>query len=183
MESSKKQPNLYQRLMGEVNQENPAIGRLNILATGGQGPYYSETTPSYEPRPWNPFSGRHGIQVHQMGQALAQPDLKNLLGGEALHILGGMNPNTQQPIDPGFMTLKQRFLNSMTPDQLTTDRMEYRSSGDQRPFDQWMQQSRLDAYLRPGLFPMSQGTDPGWYSTYTPEQLGILQNMQGYLRK
>jgi hypothetical protein len=183
MESSKKQPNLYQRLMGEVGKENPAIGRMNIKATSGQGPHYSETTPFYEPRPWNPFSGVNAVQVQPKGQALAQPDLKNLLGGEALHVLGGVNPNTQQPIDPTFMNLKMRFLNSMTPEQLTTDRMTYRNSGDTRPFDQWMQNSRLDAYLRPGLFPMSKGMDPGWFSTYTPDQLSILQNMQGYLKK
>lgn len=183
MQSDKRQPNIYQKLLGEVGQENPAIGRLNIKATSGEGQHYSETTPSWEPRPWNPFSGVHGIQVYPQGQALQQPDLKNLLGGEALHILGGVNPNTQQPVDQGWLNLKQHFLNSLTPDQLTADRFEYRNSGDARPFDEWMQQSRLDAYLRPAMFPMAQGTDPAWYSTYTPGQLQLLQLMQGYLKK
>jgi hypothetical protein len=185
MPSDKRQPNIYQKLLGEVGQENPALGRLNIKAISGQGPYYSETTPSWEPRPWNPFSGVHTIQVRPQGQTLQRPDIKNMLGGEALHILGGINPNTQQPVDQGWLNLKQHFLNTLTPEQLTTDRMEYgnRPPEDQRTFADWMQQSRLDAYLRPAMFPMAQGVDPGWYSTYTPGQLQLLQLMQGYLKK
>lgn len=181
-QSDKTQPNQYQRLMAEVGRENPAIGRQNIMVTSGSGQGYSETTPAYEPRPWNPFSNKHAVQVYESGQALRQPDLKNLLGGEALHVLGGVDPRTDKPTDPGFYALKQQFQNALTPQDLTRDRMTYRASGDPRPFDQWMQQSRLDAYLRPALFPMATGTDPGWFN-YSPEQMALLQAMQQYIKK
>jgi hypothetical protein len=119
-----------------------------------------------------------------MGQALPDDDKRQMIGGEMLHILGGINYRTGQPFDPGWFAQKQSFLNTLTPEQLTTDRFAYgsRPPEDQRTFADWMQGSREDAYLRAGLFPMQQGMDPSWLSTFTPEQRALFESMGQYLK-
>lgn len=99
--------NKAQSMMTQIGQENPAIGRLNMLTFQEPGNWYAETYPAGETM--SPFPNRNAIGLRPMGQQLPDPDIKNLLGGEALHILGGTNPQGQ-PTDAGWFGLKQRFL-------------------------------------------------------------------------
>lgn len=176
--------NVNQRMLSQLQQQYPAMARHRVTVTQGPGQYYSETAPLGEPFPYNPTPASHNITLYPMGQALPDDDKRQLIGGEMLHILGGINYRTGQPFDPGWFTQKQSFLNTLTPEQLTTDRFAYgsRPPEDQRTFADWMQGSREDAYLRAGLFPMQQGMDPSWLSTFTPEQRALLESMGQYLR-
>ena len=176
--------NVNQRLLSQLQQQYPAFARQRVTVTQGPGEYYSETAPLGEPFPYNPTPSTHNITIYPMGQALPEADKQQLIGGEMLHILGAKNPRTEEPFDPGWYAQKQAFLNTMTPQQLTTDRFAYgaRPPEDKRTFADWMDNSREDAYLRAGLFPMQTGMDPAWLETFTPEQRALLDSMQQYLR-
>ena len=176
--------NVNQRLLSQLQQQYPAFAQQRVTITQGPGKYYSETSPLGEPFPYNPTPSTHNITIYPMGQALPEDDKRQLIGGEMLHILGGQNYRTGEPFDPGWFAHKQSFLNSLTPEQLTTDRFAYgnRPPEDQRTFADWMAGSREDAYLRAGLFPMQTGMDPAWLETFTPEQRALLDSMQQYLR-
>jgi hypothetical protein len=62
---------------------------------------------------------------------------------------------------------------------LAVDQRAYARAGEQRPFDDWMQQSRGDAYIRGKLAP---DANDDWRDVYTPEQQKTLADMFLHLK-
>ncbi len=174
--------NINQRLLSQLQREYPPFAQQRVTIAQGPGPYYSETSPRGEPFPYNPTPSTHNITMYPMGQALPEDDKRQLIGGEMLHILGGTD-QAGQPFDPGWYAQKQAFLNTLTPEQLATDRFAYRNTPTHLNFAEWMDHSREDAYLRAGLFPMQQGQDPAWATMFTPEPRDHFASMTDYLRR
>lgn len=172
-----------QAMMGQVQQQYPPLKRHAFQVQAGQGPYYSEMYPPWEGH--NPVPGMPVIELHQKGQALEPEAQQKVLLGETFHYLGARNPQTQEPIDPAFRMMKEHFQSQLTPQQIHTDRQAYleavRHEGETRSFEQWMDQSRLDAYLRGGLSPLDETERQDWTKGQTPQQRYILQQMQDYL--
>jgi hypothetical protein len=116
----------------------------------------------------NPRSGKAYVEVYDRDR----PTLKNDIFGDMLHYL--------PRVDPNFADMRKQYAASRTPAQERMDReayaMDQRDYGESRPFDQWFDQSRLDAHVRGKL--ARQWPD----NIYTPQQNDILQRMQDYLR-
>ena len=114
--------------------------------------------------PWeseNPNPGKITLELYDQMQG---PTLTNALGGDLLHYVGGVNPQTGQPIDPKYFQMKQAVLNARTPKQDALDRREYegarKNEGETRSYSDWLQQSRIDAYIRGYVTPELGGKYP-----------------------
>lgn len=165
-------------LLAEIARQYPAIGRHRFTLRRGQGPGQLEFFPAWEER--NPTPGEHTIEIRN--PALTGQALQDAIAGDALHLLGAVDPRTGKAVDPAFRALKEQFLGTLTPEQVAVDRRVYGESGDPRPFEQWMERSRGDAYLRGYLFPDAADE---WrrQGVYTPEQQGLLERIRRYLRE
>jgi len=114
--------------------------------------------------PWeseNPNPGKITLELYDQMQG---PELTQALGGDLLHYIGGVNPQTKQPVDPNYYAMKQAVMNARTPQQDSLDRREYASAvkneGEKRSYDDWLQQSRIDAYIRGYVTPAMSGKYP-----------------------
>jgi hypothetical protein len=114
--------------------------------------------------PWeseNPNPGKITLELYDQMQG---PTLTNALGGDLLHYVGSLDPKTGNPIDPQYYQMKQAVLNARTPKQDALDRREYENSrqteGETRSYRDWLQQSRIDAYIRGYVTPELGGRYP-----------------------
>ena len=132
--------------------------------------------------PWeseNPNPGRPTIEVFDRN--LQGPALQKAIYGDSLHHLGGTDEHGT-PVDPHFHSMKQDLIKSLTPEQLAVDQRAYdraKGHGDGRSFDDWMQDSRGDAYVRGLLAP---DANDEWKDVYTPDQRKTLADMFFYLK-
>lgn len=163
-------PRLADVLKGASVQYGPPEARGGFL----------ETYPPWEGH--NPTPGRPNITVFDR----SLNPVSDYIAADALHFLGGVDPRTGQQIDPRWAALKQQFAGSMTPAQQEMNQRAFqmdkaRDPTEARSFDDWMQQSRIDAYLRGGLFPQ---INPEWQrpDIFSPNQQMLLQQMRQLLQ-
>lgn len=133
--------------------------------------------------PWeseNPTPGKPHIQVYG---DLQGRELQHAVAGDMLHYLGSYHPETGEAPDPKFRELKSQFAQTITPEQDAMNRrayaMDQKAHGDVGSFDDWMERSRVDAYIRGYLFP---DKEDNWRNAYTDEQKNILNRMDNYIR-
>jgi hypothetical protein len=139
--------------------------------------------------PWesqNPNKGRITLELFDQ---MKGPALTNALGGDMLHYLGAVNPQTKQPIDPKYYSMKQQVLNARTAHQDAVDRSIYQSAvkngGEKRSYQDWLMQSRIDAYIRGYVTPEMGGRYPdewrknGWYND--PKMKQAVEGIRQYV--
>ena len=153
----------------------PRLGSFPATASWGpeSAPGQLEFYPPWEGR--NPTPGLAHVEVYNRG--LRGGGLESAVAGDLMHMLGAVDPRTSQPVDRDVFGFKQAYLRTMTPGQRAMDQRAYAQSGDPRPFDDWMQQSRLDAHLRGYLFPDERDE---WRlgGNYTPDQAALLEQLR-----
>lgn len=148
---------------------------------------YGKSPPGGEDRglefypPWetdNPTKGKPHIQIFNRG--VAGDELATAIAGDAMHLLGSVDPRTGEPINPGVRLLKDNLRRSLTSEQLRLDQKIHKQTKDPRPFEDWMDISRTDAYIRGYLFPDAEDE---WrkQEVYTPEQVRMLESLRSYL--
>jgi hypothetical protein len=123
--------------------------------------------------PWESKNPNPGKITLELFDSLKGDQLTTALGGDLLHYLGGVDPRTNKPIDAEYQKLKTEVMNSRTSHQDTIDRRIYedekRTGGETRSYEDWLQQSRIDAYIRGYVTPELGGRYPdewrknGWY--------------------
>ncbi len=131
--------------------------------------------------PWetdNPNPGRPTIEIYRTD--LGKEGTKSAIAGDALHYLGAVDPATNKPVDEKFVALKQQLRDSLTPKQIALDQRVHAEEGDGRSFEDWMNQSRTDAYIRGYLTP-DKADEWRRQGTYTPDQTKILDAMRAHL--
>ena len=76
--------------------------------------------------PWerdNPSPGKATVELYNTG---ASPQVtENLIAGDMMHYLGGVDPRTGEVIDPTWFKLKQQLIQSRTPEQRQIDASAY----------------------------------------------------------
>lgn len=151
----------YPRLAGQPWQ----VGYGHTATPGQQLEFYHPD----EER--NPKRGSPYIEIYNRG--LQGNALKTAIFGDMLH--------HAPTFIPEFSNQRQQFQCSFTPEQADFNRRKYRelqnSGREARPFDQWMDKSGLDAYIRGYLAPDAADE---WRKAgvYTPEQIKILEGMK-----
>jgi hypothetical protein len=147
-----------------------------------QGPNDDRQLEFYHP--WdseNPNPGKNTIEIYN--RDLRGDDLHGAIAGDMLHRLGSVEPSTRLPVDPKFYQLRQELANARTVNHRRMDRDAYEREK-QSPFPPgeypaWDQHSRLDAYVRAGIFP---DQNPQWKGALTPEMQQIGNQMNKYLK-
>lgn len=134
--------------------------------------------------PWdseNPNPGKNSIEI--FNRDLKGDDLHAAIAGDLLHRVGSVDPTTGLPVDAKFYQLRQELANSRDDLHRNMDRQAYeREKNSPYPpgeYGKWFQHSRLDAYVRAGLFPEQ---NPNWQEALTPEMKPIFDKMQSYLK-
>ncbi len=114
--------------------------------------------------PWeseNPNPGKITLELFDKMQG---PELTGALGGDLLHYIGSRDPKTGKPIDPQYWAMKQAVMKARTPQQDAMDRREYenakKNEGEARSYQDWLEQSRIDAYIRGYVTPVLGGKYP-----------------------
>jgi hypothetical protein len=86
-----------------------------------------------------------------------------------------------KPVDPDYYKLKQSVLAARTPRQQDVDLRMYKQSGDKRSYEDWLQQSRIDAYIRGWITPdeRDEWRKNGWYKR--PGMRNAVESIRKYL--
>ncbi len=106
--------------------------------------------------PWESRNPNPGKITIEMYRDFHGPERTNAIAGDLLHYIGARNPSTKQPIDPKYWAMKQQVVKSRTPEQKYLDDRLYEEAkrrGESRSFEDWMQESRADAYIRGWITP------------------------------
>lgn len=180
-------PDDLSHLKDEIAREYPRLAPVLKEAIvrrsdrhANAGPGHLEFFPAWEQH--NPYPGKVAIEVYD--KELQGEWLKSAVAGDMLHHFGGTDEKGQ-PNDPHFFDLKQAFFKTITPDQLAIDERAYKRAkafGDHRSFEEWMDASRIDAYIRGYLFP-DKNDEWRKSDTYSEKQKEILEQMRSYLKR
>jgi hypothetical protein len=156
----------YPRLSGYDWQVTRGDPRMN------EGGGYLEFYPPDES--YNPVPGKPTISIFD--KTLNPEQTQQMVFGDMLHYL--------PQVDPEFGAMREQYRQSLTPEQQGVDRRAYQRGvdeyGENRPYDRWMDVSRLDAHLRGYLSPDKNNE---WAGSYNPEQLELFKSMQDLLKK
>ena len=136
-----------------VMKQYPSLSGLGLSARTGQGGGYAEFYPSDEGRSPNP--GIPTIEVRDKGLSGSDAELDATIFGDALH---------QMPLsNPDFRAAKSEFMASMGPFEHRVLQSMYAQAigeGDQRSYEDFVDQSGADAFIRDYMF-QEHGTIPG----------------------
>ena len=175
----------YAGAVSAVQQRFPRLARIPLNVTAGKGPYESEVY-----QPWqsnNPAKGKFTVEMRSdKAKAQRGPMLQDAIAAESFHHLGTTKPDGK-PVDPEWWNLKQEFRKTLTPRDLELAKQhwqEEQKSGEKRSFDQFMNQSYLDMFLRGYMFPESQGQE--WVDRkgkWPSQQAAVLEKMKGLLQQ
>jgi len=124
----------------------------------------------------NPKPGMMSVAVFDPN--LKGEDYQSMVAADLLHGLGKS--------DPAMISLRDRMMQGMTPEQGTMnrtafDRHQRESPEDTRNYDDWMEQSRLDQFLGAGFLPESDPNRDDWFQVLTDTQKNILKQIVSYM--
>jgi len=133
---------------------------------------------------WESGEKKHVIEIYD--KEITGERLEQAIAGDMLHLMGAINPETNEPVDPDFYKFKQKYREIMTPEQIDLDKRVFENyvkpKEPGRSFENWDEDSRSDAHLRGYLFP-DQNDEWRKSGAYTPEQTELLNEAGLYLKK
>lgn len=163
-------------ILQRITAQYPALGGhpysfIDSRNKGVQGGRKLEFYPPDERD--NPQPGKATVELFD--PAMQGEHADRAVFGDMLHYL--------PKVDQRFAGMRDQYKGLLTDPQRAVDMSAYRRDqqdhNETRPYDQWMDQSRLDAHIRGFLAPDAQDN---WKGSYTPEQENLLKSMQEYLR-
>lgn len=174
----------YQDVLDNLSTRYPQLAPhlKNTVISRGNPSEANGRLLEYYP-PWeddNPTPGKSHTQIFD--PKLTGDSLHGAVAADMLHLLGAVDPRTGEPIDANFLALKNKMAEGMTPEHHRTNleayKMDKRDFGDVGSYDDWMKNSRIDAYSRAGVFPEQ---NPEWKGFLTPQQEETAGQMRSYL--
>jgi hypothetical protein len=176
-------PDDFSGLLGAVGRQYPALSPLLGNFKVQWGPQQSDGRQLEFYPPWETDNPNPGKTLELYNRDLSGQGLQNAVAGDALHLLGTVDPRTSNPVDPTYYAMKQSLLGMLTPQQRAIDQKAYEA---ERPFyngappsyNDWMQRNRLDAYIRGYITPDAADN---WRDVYNTQQLNQLEAMRAYL--
>jgi hypothetical protein len=150
----------------------PVLDNLTVVDSRKAGMQDDRQLEFYPPEEEdNPHRGTYTAEI--FNPDIQGKDLESAIAADSLH---GIKRE-----DPLYAAMRTRFGQSLTPRQHAIDQRAYTEDQDTRPFPQWMQDNRLDAYLRGYMFP-DKADEWRKSGMYTPEQQQQLDKILGYLK-
>ncbi len=168
--------------LSPIGKQYPALQPYlkDVRVQRGMGEGHLEFFPPWEEQ--NPNPGKMTLEIRD--PSLKGDELNKAIAGDMLHMLGATDPRSGKSVDPQWLTLKNDLLSKRSPRSQEIDRREYQREEPQghRSFEDWMAQSRGDAYIRGYLTP---DTADEWRKrgVYTPEMTQTLDKMSQYLKQ
>lgn len=166
--------------LGKVAQSYPALAAHLKNAVGQWGKDTGDGRQLEFYPPWesdNPNKGKTTLEF--FNRSIPTEQIPEFAAADMLHYLGATNPETGQPVDAQWQSMRKAMASSRTPKQIEADQKDYTDSKETLPFDQYLENNRLDAYMRGAAFP---SINPEWGEYLTPEQKTLGNQLQGYLR-
>jgi hypothetical protein len=171
-------PNAFPQIVRQANDPLQAVGmtypRLrpylpNVQVQQGKPSAGDPRQLEFYP-PWESENPNPGKITIELLRKFGQSEAANAVGGDLLHYIGAVDPRTNKPIDPQYWKMKQQLMAARTPQQQALDRRIYDGEvqrGEKRSFQDWLEQSRLDAYIRGYITPdkTDEWRKHGFYST------------------
>ena len=152
-----------------IDERGTPLG-LEAMERGGKAEYFRQDETGHPSRP-NPHLGTPTIEIYD--PSVSGKSLENLIFGDMLH---------HAKVDPEFDELRNKFKKSITRTQHMIDKNAYKRDqqerGEDRPYEQWHDVSRLDAYIRGAISPDAQDA---WAGSYTPQQEELINAMKTLL--
>ena len=147
----------------------PRLKRLGVAVQPGSGPGYAEFFPAEEAFNVNP--GVPTVEVRERGLKEKGVGLENVIAGDLLH--------DAKTSDPEFARLRDKFTRELSPKSLDFASKKYarlRKSGEEdRSFEQWMDDSWVDALIRGKITPDSNDEFRGHYSDEEVRNLDAIE--------
>jgi hypothetical protein len=176
----------YSDVLQAVGEKYPALAKhvQNTIVQDAKPPkgadYGLETYPPWESE--NPNPGKTTIELYRNFDRSKLPEV---IAGDLIHVAGGIDPRTGSPVDPTYHSLKDQVKASRTPQQDALDHKVWeqdKKNGEKRPFDQWFDESRGEAYVRGLLFPddRDEWRKQGVYSS-NPKLKSTIEQIGNYL--
>lgn len=137
--------------------------------------------------PQNPNPGKITLELFDKMQG---PELTTALAGDLLHDLGGYDYKAGKPNDPQYWAMKQAVQKARTPQQEALDRRTYDEEQKKYPgtgtYQDWLDESRIDAYIRGYVTPEIGGRYPDEWRKQgnykDPAMLKAVQDIQNYVK-
>lgn len=185
--SPTKNPDEFSSHLRSVAQKYPKLAPYlpNVVVQHGKTQKDDPRSLEFYP-PWESENPNPGKITLELFKSFSDPkELQTAVAGDLLHYLGGVNPETNRPVDPNYFALKQKVDAARTPQQQALDQRVYQEEksqyGENRSYHDWLYQSRLDAYIRGFVTPDAndEWRKKGFYST--PNMKKAVSEVQSYL--
>jgi len=145
---------------GEESRE----GRLEFYPPGEMGP-------PNQPSMGNPYPGHPTMELFKPLTDYNE-DVPQSILGDMLHHLPA--------VDPEFAAMREEFRGTLTKKQVAEDKRSHLNRGETRSFEDWMEFSRLDAYIRGLLYP-DRAND--WADVYTDTQRELGKKIRKHVER
>lgn len=178
------QPEDFHPVLQDVAKAYPRLAPYVANTAVGRGTTTDDRQLEFY-APWdedNPHRGSLYVELYNKG--LTGKALRDSIALDMLHYTGGTNPQTGQPVDSNYYTMKQQMMAAIKQRNAPMDQEAYQQDLKQYPdsgsYDQWLAHNRADAYIR-GL--VSPDLNPEWQEpgVYTPQMKKIGDQIRAYL--
>lgn len=168
-------------LMADAIRQYPRIGSLGVQSINTPMPGDNrmlEFWPPQEPGD-EEYPRPQALPLDHPGVQIISPDTKP--SDVAADIVSHYMVNT----DPQMSAIYQQFADTFkAPEMQARLNQDYeyakQNEGEKRPFDQWLSITRIPDYLRGYMF--KQWPEKSYPHMYTPNQLGLLDQMGAYVQ-
>ena len=148
-----------QMMLQQAQQEFPIFKGITMTDRRMEGMFDDRKLEFYHPED----SPTKGFHIDVFDSSMQERDLDKAIFGELLH--------AAPKLSKSYAAGKKALLQTFTHAQRTDHNEAYKESGDKRPFDKWMDASRVDAFIRG--YVVKQWPD----YQYTPEQRKHMDKM------
>lgn len=135
--------------------------------------------------PWerdNPNPGKITLELYRDMKGDA---LHSAIAGDLLHHLGGTDPESGTPVDPQFYAMKRAVADSRDPRSVALDQRTHAAAvaneGETRSLKDWLDQSRIDAYIR-GYITPDDADEWRKSGIYQGPMLSAVEQIKNYLQ-
>ena len=139
-----------------------------------------ETYPPWEE--YNPNPGKTSIELRR--DYKTKSEATDAIAGDLIHIAGAIHPDTHEPVDPYYYSLKKEVKKARSTKDISMDYKAYKEEEGDKPsrsFSKWFDESRGEAYVRGRVMPDENDERSHVYKS-NPKLKKTIDKISKYLR-